>query len=124
MDATQAWAVRNVAMKNLRFKRAAEYYETVLQADDELVQAIAEKRNDPPNPKLSFTYGEIAYVLQSYTEGNARYVPVEKFNPDEYVYEPISKVDRVRAELSVRAQVEYEIEILKEYFPEMPLESL
>lgn len=124
MDVEQAWKARNSALKNLRFLRAIEHYKCVLDTDEDLVQAVAEKRAEPPNPIANFTYQGIAYTLQSYTDGNARYVPLEKFNPAEYIFQPISKVEIVRKEISVKAQVEYELEILKEYFPELSIESL
>ena len=120
----KAWLDRNYALRNLRFKRVFKAYYQVLQTDEALVKAIAAKRQNPPNPKMSFTYEGIAYVLQSYCNGHARYVRLENFNPEQYVFEHPDIVQRVRDEISISAEIIQELEILKEFFPELPIESL
>lgn len=112
-----AYNKRNTALRELRFQRKLSAYAAVLKTDEELVQEIAAKRRDTPNPQQNFTYQQIAYTLQSYENGVARYVPVEVFDPDAYIYSPLDKVERVRAELSVAKQIELELLILRELLP-------
>lgn len=108
---------RNVALKLLRIGRSIAGYEAVLAADEELVQAIAAKRSEPPDPLPNFTYREIAYKLQSWREGHARYVPADQWREDCYVYEPMSKVDIVRREISIAAEIAYELSWLESVLP-------
>lgn len=125
MDAASiAWNARNTALRDLRFKRLLDAYATVLRTDEELVKAVAAKRINPPDPKQGFEYGGIAYRLQSYVGGNARYVKIENYDTNEYRFEYPDLIQKVRDEISVSAQVEFEISIIKEYYPELPIDSL
>ena len=108
---------RNIALKLLRIGRKLAGYDAVIEADEELVQAIAAKRSEPPNPLPNFTYRKIAYRLQSWKEGTAIYVRADQWCEELYVYEPVSKYDLVRREISIAAEIQAELSWLESVLP-------
>lgn len=105
MDTKEAYRLRNTALREFKFrkhanKRAARVaLQKVLDTTEMLIQAIADKRSNPPDPLQSFTHEGIAYSLQRWVDGQAIYVHTDRWVSPLYRFEYPDKLRKVRMEI-------------------------